>query len=183
VGLYEQVAKAIEKADAIAAKFDKTASSYTPTAKGPNVLQAISTGIAALTPDMAATQAFTPAGGMLKLLVANIGRWRYFTVEVANFGPGDHNRQPTKTPYTTDVTIEVSYPVDVTVDVTASGTTTTYRVADLKASDDEQIDKLLRNGSLLAAVGNATVIGLGAAFDVGDTVRRHRYAIRWERTW
>jgi hypothetical protein len=126
---------------------------------------------------------FEPAGGMLKLLVANTGRWRRYTVEVANFGPGDKSRTPTKSPYFSDVTIEVNYAPDLTVDVDVSGTVTTYRVADLKASDDEQLDRMMRSGSLLTDVGDATVIALGAAFDVGDTVRRHRYAVRWERTW
>jgi hypothetical protein len=187
VGLYEQVQKAIEKANGIAAKFDRERDTYTPTSKGGLILQRIEEKIEALTPTLAPTVTFTPAGGALKLLVANTGRWRYFTVESANLGSYDFSSGNTKTPFEADLTCEISYPADQTVEVEASGTTTAYAVRDLKAEDDEALDKLLRTDSSIFAVSpaisNVYVKRLAAAFDIGDTIRRHRYQLFFLRSF
>jgi hypothetical protein len=187
MGLYEQVQKAIEKANAIAAKFDRERDTYTPTSKGGLVLQRIEEKIEALTPTLAPTVTFTPAGGALKLLVANTGRWRYFTVESANLGSYDFSSGNVKSPFEASISVEVSYPADQTVEVTASGATTAFQVSQLKAEDDELIDKLLRTDSSIFAVSpaisNVYVRRLGAAFDVGDTIRRHRFEIFFLRSF
>lgn len=181
MGLLDKIDKAYSKAyDKALSKLKRAPSSYTPVSKSALARQQIATKIAALTPALAATVLFRLLDGeVLSLLMSNPSFWRYFTVDIANLGQGAVNRQATKTTYEAAITIELGYPADQSVSVSG----TVYTVADLKASDDEQIDNLLRGTSLWGSVTGAAVVRLESAFDVGNTVRRHRYSVHLERSW
>src|SRR3990167_9032359 len=164
MGLNSKIEKAYQKAyDKALSKLKRAPSSYPPASKAALASQQIATKIAALTPALAPTVLFRLLDGMvLTLLMSNSAFWRYFVIDVANLGQGAVNRQATKTTYEAAITIEIGYHADQTVNVSG----TVFTVAGLKASDDEQIDILLRGTSLWGSVTGAAVVRLESAFDV-----------------
>ncbi len=186
MALFDQILKVTKIVNQkVLSQFDRAQSNYTPDAKSALVRRQIETKLAALTPEIAPTIPFTKNGGMIKLTTANVFRWRYFEVSVANLSPAATGRQRTLTPFEAAITIEVNYAVETTTPVTASGVTTNYNTLDLKAADDELIDSLIRAEDLFSApiLPGAAVNTLEGAYDIGDTIRRHRYNARWERSW
>lgn len=186
MALYQQILKAIQAVDQkVLTKLDQAPSSYTPTSKGSVVRKQIETKLAQLSPEIASSIPFKVNGGLIKLNIANAYRWRYFEVAVASLSPDAVSRSNTRTPFSAAITIEVNYTVDTVTPVTYAGATTYYNTLDLKISDDEQIDRLLRSADLFSSptVGSAAVKTLEGAYDIGDTIRRHRYEVRWDRVW
>lgn len=161
-------------------------STYTPTSKSALVRQRIETRLAALTPELAPSVPFGVSGGYIGQAIAFGGYWRKFRVEVASFGAAQTGRGNSRAPFDIAITIEVGYPTEPEVSVTANGVTTVYDGSDLKSTDDEQIDRLMRGGDLLtnpSPIADAQVDSLESAFDLGNTVRRHRYVLRVARTY
>ncbi len=173
--------KALGKAEKITRSLEEPRVTYTPTSKTGQVRQWIETKVAALVPVNAASVTFVAQKGFLKHSSAFEGHFRRFEVMVASFSPEDEGRQNRKSPYEAAITIEIGYPDAPNVKVGSS----IYAVADLKSDDDEQLDGLLRGEGFFDGLtgAGATVKSLESVFDLGSTVRRHRYIFRAVRTW
>jgi hypothetical protein len=186
MALFDQILKVTQLVNRkVLTQLDRAPSSYTPDAKSARVRQQIETKLAALTPEMAPTVPFTKNGGLIKLTTANVFRWRFFEVAVASLSPGSFGRQKTNTPFEAAITIEINYAVETITPVSVNGVTTYYNTLDLRTADDELLDSLIRAEDLFSApvLNGAAIKTLEGAYDIGDTVRRHRYAARWERAW
>lgn len=162
--------------------FEEARTTVTPTSKSDVLRQRIEERIAGITPTTAPTVAFVASSGFIPPSVALDGFWRRFQVSVANFGQGEIGRGSTKSPYDLDITIEVGYPAQQSVAVGSS----LYSVDTLKSEDDEAIDEVMRGSDLLTnpyTIGDAQIVSLGGAYDIGNTIRRHRYVCHVKRTW
>lgn len=182
MGLKSTLRKGLAIAQKIAEQFEEPRDSYTPTSKSALVRQRIETRLAALTPALAPTVLFEATSGWVSHSIAFEGRFRKFRVEVASFGAAMVGRGSNQSPFDIAVTVEVGYPEAPTVTVAGS----VLEVADLKSSDDEQIDQLMRAGDLFTnptSIAAASVVALESAFDLGNTVRRHRYSLRVTRVY
>ena len=157
-------------------------STYTPASKSALVRQRIEERLADLTPDIAPTMRFVPTSGYIGQGIAYASRWRKFRVEVASFTAAETGRGSSQSHFDVAVTVEVGYPAEPMTTVAGVA----FEVADVKSCDDEQLDGLMRGGDLLSnptVVPGAQVVSLESAFDLGNTVRRHRYVLRVSRTF
>ena len=165
---------------------ESTATALTDTSQSGLIRQWVSDKIAALTPSRVPSVLFVPASGFVSHTIAFDDHWRYFSVDIANFGAANTGRQASKSPYEIDITIEVGYPGFPFVAVGADS----FEVPKIKSADDEQIDELLRGGGFFSgfvgtsgAADGAVIESLGGAYDIGSTMRRHRYVARSVRSW
>lgn len=157
-------------------------STYTPTSKSALCRQRIEERLEALTPEMAPTMRFVPTSGYIGQSIAFFGYWRKFRVEVASFGAAQVGRGNNRHPFDISVTIEIGYPSEATTTVDG----TVFELSDVKSSDDEQVDQLMRGGDLFVSptpIIDATVVSLESDFDLGNTLRRHRYVLRIARVY
>jgi hypothetical protein len=164
---------------------ESTATALTDTSQSGLIRQWVSDKLAALTPSRVPSVLFQPAKGFVSHTIAFDDHWRFFSVDIANFGAVD-GRQSGKTPYEIDITIEVGYPGFPFVTVAGES----FEVPKLKSADDEQIDSLLRGAAFFSgfvgtsgAADGAVIHTLGGAYDIGSTMRRHRYVARGVRSW
>lgn len=190
MGLFDDISDILQNDVApIVRDFETTVPSVTATAKSDQVRQWIEDkicgnterSIVGLTPTIAPEVPFVKASGDIKLGIAFDGFWRRVSVEIANFGAEEEGRQRKKSPYELSITVEVSYPDAMS---TKQGSNV-YSIPSLKSEDDELIDGLLRAEGFFSGLlgGEAAVKSLEAAFDIGNTVRRHRYVARVVRTF
>lgn len=188
MGLLKTVLKGVALANRYAAKFDVPATVQDPASKAGQVHARIQAEIVDLVPALCPEKPFTILGGVgVDLLQCNLGRWRLVSIRIA----GQNGQGPdgaANLRYLLDVTIEIGYPPDENVSsVDSLGVTHVFPVAQLKASDGEQLDYWMRSGNLFAddnTLGpSPAVVSLGAMFDLGNTVRRHRWQVMTTRTF
>lgn len=180
--------KKVALANRFVAKFDRPATVQDPHSKAGQVQARIQAGLPGLTPSLAPEKPFTILGGLgVSLALSNLGRWRQCVVQVAGQnGQGPDGARTMR--YLLDVTIEIGYPADENVkSVGADGITRVFQVNQLKTSDGEQLDFWMRGGDLFVAdttLGAApATVSLGAMFDLGSTVRRHRWQVMITRAF
>lgn len=170
--------------------FQETLTVTSPTSKSDQVRQRIedricgnsARSITGLTPTIASSVLFTRSSGVVKNSVAFEGFWRGVEVSVANFSPSDTGRGNSNAPYDLSVYVEVSYPDQRSVLVGSQ----VLDVNKIKSEDNELIDRLMRGGDLLtnpSAIADAQVVALTGAYDIGNTIVRHNYAIHIKRTF
>lgn len=162
-------------------KADLPRESYTAVSKAGEAKRRISDRIAGLTPALVAAVPFSALDGLgLGPETATQNRWRQFTVTLSQ-DPAAVARTSSTTTYHAIAVIEIGYPPGRTVDLGG----TTFDIDEIRLSDTEQIDLLMRSDVFSSAPSfgpGAVTIAFGGAED-SDNVRRLRFDLELTRNW